>query len=215
MRRRSLLTVVASGTVLGTAGCLDDLTDQESEQDPTDGTGSDPDSSTGDQTGDSDGEDQDADSDDAQTGGERDDDREKREEIHDLYLDAIGETNTGISHLSDAVDTRSNENYSRAITNASHAQTSFENAQEILSDAIALTYEIDNRQARELCEDGEEFAGYLYDEARMHERAAEAAKDGNYELAIDYTEDAQDYGERASRVNPRDSEVMRTALDLD
>jgi len=49
----------------------------------------------------------------------------------------------------------------------------------------------------------------------MQERSVEAAKDGSYDRALEYLDDAEEYRKQAGRVNPRDSGVMRTVLDLD
>ncbi|WP_276252973.1 hypothetical protein [Halomontanus rarus] len=142
-------------------------------------------------------------------------DRDTREEILELYGDGIVQTNAGTSHLNDALSEQTDENYNQAISSASDAQDSFKEAQDTLSEAIELTYEIKHRDARELCENGEDYAGYLYHAASRQEQSAEAAKDGDYERARDYVEEARDYSEKADQVNPRDSRVMRSALDLD
>ncbi|ELY97016.1 hypothetical protein C482_14634 [Natrialba chahannaoensis JCM 10990] len=200
MQRRNILLAAATASVSGIAGCLDEL-QQDQSQDNTRSQEPEEESSTSEE----------GDSDDS----EGSDNTEDKEQILDWYEDGIGKLNEGTRNLNDAIDSGGNGNHIDTEIEAEDARADYEQAEEYFSNAVSLTYEIDNSDAREVCEDAEERARLYYQSAGFLRRSARRAQDEEFDRAENLWYTAEDRSNEAQRISLQGSDTLASILDLD
>ncbi|MDZ7729912.1 MAG: hypothetical protein U5K37_01205 [Natrialbaceae archaeon] len=138
----------------------------------------------------------------------------ERREILQKYQSAISSSNSGQRHLIDGINQMNNGNYGNAHESSLKSINSFENATNLLNTAVDLTYEIGNGQAREIANQLLTQSEYGLQAARHQKDAAEAAMSGNRQAAMDILDNAEKDVSSAEAINPRDSSVMESSLNL-
>lgn len=214
--RRKIITSAGILGIVSIAGCLDEFSDDDLDTESEDQS----ELSNDDQNSDADGTSESDTQDEGDTEGtdeveDTDPHVSEKEEIAALQAESIHKTNDAQSKVTDSVRANSNENYGLADRHASDAQDLIRDSDDLLSDAVTLTYEISHPEAREILEEGEEYNSHIYEAAVSMELATSASERGDHESALEHVEDSQASMQSADRINPRGSEILRTVLDLD
>lgn len=189
--RREFVAASACTTAVLFAGCNDVLGESD------DSGGSDPSTESDD-------------SDD--TSGESD--RAQRQEIVDLFESGQESHNEGTEHMNDSVSAYNSDYWGSAEMEAQQAQDSFESAENDFSDAVAITYEVENAEAREIVEDAEERVAILKQAAQYSEEAAEFGSEENFSQADSRSSTANELVNDAQQINLRDVSTLENVLDL-
>lgn len=141
-------------------------------------------------------------------------DGEERTEILELYIDSINSANQGTQYSDGILDKLYDEEFQEAKDLAAKSEEKYDQSLEKKDQAIDLTYEVDEPEAREIIEEAEQYVRDLRDSARSLSRSARAGLDGNIDRQLEYAGDASDAIADAERRNPRDSTILESVLDL-
>jgi outer membrane murein-binding lipoprotein Lpp len=141
-------------------------------------------------------------------------DTEKKERIVETYSSGIDNLNDGYDDWEAATNYWNSEKWSDAERLYGDSKTVFEDAIGRFENAVELCYEVENSEARKICEDAETHASRYAQASEDMERAAGELDAGNRDSARDYHERAKDDVNQARGINVRDTEVLATALGL-
>lgn len=139
-----------------------------------------------------------------------------REDISLQYSLGLSSLEGGTAGIDNGTIDFNLEMYEMAVESFESAEEAFERAEGQFSEAIDLTYELGNAEAREICERGEAQAVTLGNAAAQYQRAAESADEGrSADVVNSRIEQAEDFETEAERSPPRDQSVLDSVLDLE
>ncbi|WP_276254794.1 hypothetical protein [Halomontanus rarus] len=140
---------------------------------------------------------------------------EDKENILEKYKTGIRTQNDGTAYLNDAIDDGSNGDHVGTENMAEKARSKYNQAQDYFSDAVDLTYEIENQEAREICEEAEEGAQLYYQAAGFLRRSARRAQDREFDRAQNLWDISEERSNEAERIGVEGSSTLELVLGLD
>ena len=153
--------------------------------------------------------------DDEEIGG-FDEEEQQRRDIAQNYSLGLDSLAGGEAGLENGIFNFNLEMYDLAIDSFQSAEDTFERAEDQFSDAIDLTYELGEPEAREICETGESTAITLQNAAERYRAAARYAGDGeSAEQVNTRITQGEDYEDEAEKSPPRDLSVLGDLLEVD
>lgn len=146
--------------------------------------------------------------------GALEDNTEKKKEILNRYADGVEMSNVGGKRMEEGTRRWNNEDYEEASNQYRQSKRKFGDSVDEFSAAVDLTYEVDNRDAREICKGAEEKVGLYESAADNFQIAAEAMTDGNRDRAERYLEYGREDKRQAERKSVPSGSALKEALDF-
>lgn len=149
------------------------------------------------------------------TESEQSDDNSTRRDISTQY--EMGKTSVegGKAGISNGILDFNLERYDSAVESFDNAIEAFERSEGQFSEAVDLTYEIENSEAREICERGESHAATLRNAAEQYKQAADAANNNRGADTVNSRISQAESLENEAEQSPlRDQSTLDSVLDL-
>lgn len=162
-----------------------------------------------------------------ENGGDKGDDTGQNTDVDQLEEDAtrrdisqqyqLGTTSVegGKAGIQNGIIDFNIDRYTSAIDSFESAIESFERAEGQFSEGVKLTYNVENSDAREICERGESHAATLRNAAKQYKQAAQAAdNDRDPETVNSRISKAESLETEAEQSPLRDQSTLESVLDL-